>query len=136
MLLLLDELGELLPLLGGGVDTGGVVGTGMEENDRSLGHGLDVLLHGLKVETNSLGVKVAVLLCLEAGTLGDGVVVAPGGVGDVDGLAGVVLGKELHADAEGTGSREGLSVRELVHQYRVNVGVLTRFSLMGAESAP
>ena len=39
-LLLLDNVGDLLPLLRGGVNASGVVGTRMEKNDGLLGHAL------------------------------------------------------------------------------------------------
>jgi len=89
------------------------VGTGVEKNNRTLREVLDVLLHSGEVEADSLGVKVAVLVSLEASTLGNGVVVAPGRRGNVDVLVRVVLSEELHADAEGTGTRKRLSDSEL-----------------------
>lgn len=94
--------------------------TGVEEDNRALGEVLDVLLHGGEVEANSLGVKVAVLVGVEASALGDGVVVTPGRRGKVDVLVGVVLSKELHTDAEGTGTRKGLGDGELCASVRAS----------------
>lgn len=75
---------------------------------------LDVRLHPLKVKADRLRVKVLVRLDLETRVLGDGNVVAPCWRRQVDGLgAGVVSGKEGSADAEGTGTGDGLSDGEL-----------------------
>lgn len=73
----LDGSLNLLPLLGRWVDTGGVVGTGVEEEDALLGSGLDVGDETLKVETNGVLVVVPVLLNLQAGVGEDGAVVGP-----------------------------------------------------------
>jgi hypothetical protein len=109
VLALLDGLGNLQPLLLGRVDTGGVVGAGVEQDNAALGHGLDVGNHSLKVEANRVLVVVAVLLDLEARVREDGAVVGPRGRGDVDGLCvGVVALEEGTANAKGTGTRDGL----------------------------
>ena len=42
VVLLLDNVGDLLPLLLGRVDTGGVVGAGVKQEDAALGGGLEV----------------------------------------------------------------------------------------------
>lgn len=107
--LLLHNVGDLLPLLGGRVDASRVVGAGMEEEDAALRSGLDVGNHALEVEANGVLVVVAVLLDLETGVGEDGLVVGPRGGGDVDLLvAGVELGEEGSANSEGTSTRDGL----------------------------
>lgn len=73
----LDGIADLLPLLDGGVDTGRVVGAGMEEEHASLGGGLDVCQHALEVQADGLLVVVAVLLNLETRIAEDGLVVSP-----------------------------------------------------------
>jgi len=73
----LDSLSDLNPLLLGRVYTSRVVGTGVEQDDAVLGHGLDVGHHAVKVEANGVLVVVAVLLDLEAGVFEDSVVVGP-----------------------------------------------------------
>lgn len=73
----LDSLSDLNPLLLGRVYTSRVVGTGVEQDNAVLGHGLDVGHHAVKVEANGVLVVVAVLLDLEAGVLEDSVVVGP-----------------------------------------------------------
>ena len=72
-----DSLGDLLPLLLGGINTSGVVSTGVEEEDATLRGGLDVGNHALEVEANGVLVVVPVLLDLEAGIGEDGTVVSP-----------------------------------------------------------
>jgi hypothetical protein len=105
----LDGLGDLGPLLLGGVDARGVVGAGVEQDDAVLGHALDVGNHALKVEADGVLVVVAVLLDLQARVLEDGIVVRPRGVGDVDCFCvWVVALDEGTADAEGTSARDGL----------------------------
>lgn len=74
---LLHGIANLPPLSLGGVDAGGVVSAGVEEEDASLGGGLDVGQHALEVETDGALVVVSVLLHLEAGVLEDGSVVGP-----------------------------------------------------------
>lgn len=113
--LLLHDIADLAPLGLGRVNTGGVVGTGVEQDDAVLGGCLDVLDQALEVQTNGVLVIVAVLLDLEAGVLEDGVVVGPAGVGQVDLLrAGVEALEEGTANAEGTGTGDGLGDDEAV----------------------
>lgn len=73
----LDSLSNLGPLLLGGVYTSRVVGTGVEQDNAVLGHGLDVGNHSLKVKANGVLIVVAVLLDLQTGVLEDGIVVGP-----------------------------------------------------------
>ena len=105
----LDGLLDLHPLLGSRVDTGRVVGAGVEEEDGALGGGVDVAEHAVEVEADGVGVIVGVLLDGQAGVLEDGGVVGPAGLGNVDGLgAGEEAGQEGAADAEGTSAGDGL----------------------------
>ena len=115
-----ENLGDFLPLLGGRIDTGGVVSAGVEEERAAGGSTLEVLNHALKVEADGVLVVVAVLLDLEARVLEDGLVVGPGRGGDADLLlARVPAVEELAADAEGTGAGDGLGDGELVEGGRV-----------------
>lgn len=78
---------------------------------------LDVLDHALKVEAVSLLVKVGVVVDLKARIFENWDVVAPGGGGDKNLLAGgEPLGKELSSDTESTGSRDGLGDGDLYYQ--------------------
>ena len=113
--LVLDDGLDLLPLLGGGVDTGGVVGAGVEEEDGVVGGGLEVADQTLEVEPDGVLVVVSILGDLETGVTEDGAVVGPRGGGDVDLLgSGEEAGEEGTADAEGTGTRDGLGDDETV----------------------
>ena len=122
---LLDGVGDLHPLLLGRVDTGGVVGAGVEQDNAALGHGLDVGDHAIEVEANGVLVVVPVLLDLEAGVLEDSGVVRPRGVGDVDGLrVRVVALEEGAADAKGTGTGDGLGDGDAVLGERSRVAAV------------
>ena len=104
---LVADSGDLLPLVESGIDTRGVVSAGVEEHG-GTGSGVSKILeHTLEVETLSLLIEVAVLAHLEAGSLEDRVVVAPGGVANVDGSGSVRL-EEVADNAEGAGTRESL----------------------------
>lgn len=105
----LDDGLDLLPLLDGGVDAGGVVRARVEQEHGPLGRGLDVGDQALKVEADGVLVVVAVLLDLQAGVGEDGAVVRPRRVRDVDVLGPrVEAGEEGGADPQGTGARDGL----------------------------
>jgi hypothetical protein len=79
------DSGDLSPLFLSGVNTGGVVGTSVEEDNRSrLGLG-EIFKHSSDVETLGLGVEVSVLVAGEADGSEDRVVVTPGRVADVNG---------------------------------------------------
>lgn len=119
--LVLDNGGDLLPLLGGGINTGGVVSTGVEEEDAALGSSLEVSSQTLEVKTNGLLVVVAVLLNLEAGVGEDGLVVGPRGGRDVDLLStGVELLEEGGTNSQSTGSGDGLGDGDAVEGGRVS----------------
>ena len=116
------QLGDLLPLLLAGVHTGGIVGAGMEENHGLLGGGLEILNKPLEVKPAGLGVVVPVILDLNARVVEDGDVVAPGRVGDVDGLGLLVeFGKEFGANPERTGTGDGLAGSNLFTEKKKNV---------------
>ena len=107
--LLLHDIANLAPLVLSRVNTGRVVGTGVQQNDAVVRGSLDVGNQTLKVQTNGVLVVVAVLLNLQTGILEDGVVVGPAGVGEVDLLrVGVEALQERTADAEGAGTGDGL----------------------------
>jgi hypothetical protein len=109
VVLLFHDIADLAPLGLGRVDTGGVVGAGVEQDDALLGGGLDVGDQTLEVEADGLLVVVAVLSDLETGIREDGLVVGPARVGEVDLLgAGVELLEERASNAEGTGAGDGL----------------------------
>ena len=96
-----------LPLVQGGVHTGGVVGAGMQQHDRSLSGVLQILDHSLEVQALGLLVEVPVLSHLKASGGKYRVVVAPCRVAHVDGR-GSELSQEFSDDSEGTGSGKSL----------------------------
>ena len=102
------DSGDLSPLFLGGIDTSGVMGTGVEEDNRSgLGFS-EILEHSVDVESLGLGVEVSVLVDLEADSSKDRVMVTPGRVADIN--RGVSeLPQERSKDVEGTGSGKSLS---------------------------
>lgn len=95
--LLLDNVGDLNPLFGSGIDAGGIVRACVEEHDRLLGNSLrmtsryvnmvpgrrnitpylEVLLQAREIETDSLLVKVSVSLDLKSRVTENGYMVAP-----------------------------------------------------------
>jgi hypothetical protein len=123
--LLLHDIANLAPLVLGGVNTGRVVGTGVQQDDAVVGGGLDVGNQTLKVQTDGVLVVVAVLLDLETGVLEDGVVVGPAGGGKVDLLrVGVETLEESTADPQGTGAGDGLGDDEAVFLEDGRVGAV------------
>jgi len=105
--LFLDDLGDGSPLVHGWVDSGGVVGAGVEEDDGSGGGFLEVGDHTVEVKSLGLLVKVPVLSHVHATSVEDRVVVSPGRVADVDGGSSV-LNEEIGHDFQGSGSGKSL----------------------------
>mmetsp|Transcript_3709 Transcript_3709/g.4242 ORF Transcript_3709/g.4242 Transcript_3709/m.4242 type:complete len:306 (+) Transcript_3709:430-1347(+) len=103
----LANIGDLLPLGLSGVHTGGVVGAGVEEHGGARLGAVEIRDHALDVETLGLLVEVAVLADGDASGGKDLVVVAPGGVANIDGTGSELL-QELADDAEGASSGESL----------------------------
>lgn len=109
------DLGDLAPLGGRRVDAGGVVGTGVEEDDGALGGVREGLLHADEVETLGLLVEVGVLGNGQTDVGEDLVVVGPCWVAEVDGrlLGGIAIRvvearEEETAEMAGAGAGDGL----------------------------
>lgn len=109
------DLGDLAPLGGRRVDAGGVVGTGVEEDDGALGSVREGLLHADEVETLGLLVEVGVLGNGQTDVGEDLVVVGPCWVAEVDGrlLGGIAIRvvearEEETAEMAGAGAGDGL----------------------------
>lgn len=114
------DLRDLLPLLGGRVDTSRVVGAGMEKESRAGRRLLEVLNHALEVKANGVLVVVTVVLDLEARVLEDGLVVGPRRGRDADLLlARVPAVEELSTNAQGTGAGDGLGDGDAVEHWGV-----------------
>jgi hypothetical protein len=123
---ILADLGDLLPLGRRRVDTGRVVGTGVEEDGGTGGSSLQVSDHTLVVKGDGVLVVVAVVLGLEAGILEDSLVVGPGRGRDANLLlAGTPALEESSSEAESAGAGDGLGDGELVEDRGVvSVGKL------------
>ena len=127
--LFLDHRGDLLPLLGGRVDTGRVVRAGVQEHDAVVRSSLEIGDHAIEVKTDGLLVVVLVLLDLETGVGEDSLVVGPAGVGDVDRLAvGVEAFEEGTANAKSTRTGDRLSDSNAVLLDRSGVGAVGKLS--------
>jgi len=103
----LAHISDLLPLGLSGVNTSGVVGTGVEEHAGAWLSRVQVSEHTFDVETLGLFVEVSVLANLNSSGLENRAVVTPGGVADVE-SGGSELVEEFTDDAESTSAREGL----------------------------
>lgn len=73
-----ENLGNLLPLLASGVDSGRVVGAGVEEEDGLSGRRAKEIEEGRQVETDGLGVVVGVVDGSTSDAVEDGLVVGCG----------------------------------------------------------
>lgn len=105
----LDRGGDDSPLLGGGVNSGRVVCTSVQQEDRILRGILDVCQKTVDIETDGLLVVVSVCLYIKPTVVEDCLVVCPRGVGEVDSLrVGVVSLEEGTSDSQGSGSGNGL----------------------------
>jgi len=106
---LLEEDGEFFPLLLGGVDAGGVVGAGVEENDTSVWSSEDGLFHAGKVEAFGFFGKVGVGCDGQFDVGEDLVVVCPGGVAEIDrGRSGEEACEEESTQVNSTSAGDGL----------------------------
>ena len=115
------RLCDLLPLISRGVDAGGVVGAGVQDDDAVFGGGVEGGDHVGEGEALGGFVEVRVRGDAEAAGGEDLVVVRPGGGGEVDGdvfvrkEAGQETGAEVQGALGGVSSREedGVGWREL-----------------------
>ena len=111
VVLRLDNVEDVSPLFGGGVNTSGVVSANVQENDRVVLGVLEIFSEAVEVETLGLGVVVAVLLPLLAGDIDKTLVKRPCGSGDQDinVLVGVPVREHLETDTEGAGTGDTLA---------------------------
>ena len=109
--------GELLPLVLGEVDTGRVVGAGVEEDDGTSRGLADAVQHAIEVEAFRLRIEVGVGGEGETDIGEDLVVVGPGWVGEVDGglgVRGVEFGEEEGTEMDGSCAGDGLESGHLI----------------------
>jgi hypothetical protein len=84
MFFLQDKSQNALPLLGGWVNTCGVMSAWVQQDDRAFWRGTEGLAHACEVKASGLWVPVWVGSQWQTCCLDDGIVVAPGRVWDVD----------------------------------------------------
>lgn len=100
------------PLLGGGVDAGGVVRAGVQQEHRALGSGAQIRQHAVVVQPPGGGEVVAVGLDLEPRSLKHRAVVGPAGRGHQHHVrAGVVPLQKLGTHAQRACARQRLHRR-------------------------
>lgn len=105
----LDGVADGTPLLRRGIDAGGVVGAGVQQEDGALGRILDVPQQAVDIEPDGLLVVVAVGLDVQAAVVKDGPVVCPRRRWQVHRLVvGVEALQEGAGDPEGSGAGNGL----------------------------
>ncbi len=127
--LLLHDVRNLAPLVLSRVDTGGVVGASMEQNDAVVGGSLKVGNQALEVEANGVLVVVTVLLNFQARVLEDGVVVGPARGGEIDLLrARVETLEESTTNSQSTSTGDGLGDNETVILQDGGVGAVGQLS--------
>lgn len=108
--------GDLLPLVLGWVDTGGVVSAGVEKDDGAPRCGAEGIEHAGDVEAPGGRREVGVGGSAEVDVGEDLCVVGPGGGGEVDcwfRLGGVEFGQEEAAEMDGTGAGDCLEGDDL-----------------------
>jgi len=115
-LLSLDDFENSLPLLGSGVNTGRVVSTDVEQSERVVFAVVQVLTHAGEVKSLSLGVEVTVGFVTVTNNLGKSSVDGPGlgGNHDINVFVRIPVGKEGHAETEGSSSRDRLGSSDSV----------------------
>lgn len=83
-LVALANIRDLLPLFFSGIDTSGVVSTGVKKHTGTSLGGLEVSKHTFNIKTSGLGVVVSVFMDFDSASSKDGVVVSPSRVAQVN----------------------------------------------------
>ncbi|KAF1748076.1 hypothetical protein GCK72_024543 [Caenorhabditis remanei] len=105
---LLNNVGDLLPLLARWIDSSWVVSTSVEQDGSTFWNLSNVGKSSGLVESTGRLVVVAVLLDINTSKLEDWNVVSPGWSWLIDDFALGVLGQEFRSNSESTGSRDTL----------------------------
>jgi hypothetical protein len=105
---LLDNLQDPLPIIPRRINPRRIVRTRMQQNDTPFLCSPQIRQHPLDVQSNRLGVVVAILLDFEVARVKNTIVVGPRGRRDVDCLFMPKAFQKVAADAEATGPRERL----------------------------
>src|SRR5690606_18232020 len=104
----LDDLCDLLPLLGRRVDAGGVVAARVQHHDGLFRRGLQRGQHAREVQAMSGRVVVGIRIDREARAFEQRPVVLPAGVADQHSGLRQQLAQEVGADLQGTGAAQRL----------------------------
>ena len=139
-----DDFGELDPLVLRGIDAGGIVGAGVQEDDASFRSLLDGGAHAGEVEAFGFDGKVGVWFYGEVDVGEYLVVVGPCWGGEINRLAGgagIEAGEEEGAKVDGAGAGDGLEAYDLGRRLLVRCEYLhwwsfTLFSLIAGLSDP
>ena len=130
VVLLLAQLGDLVPLLVRRIHSGGVVSASVEQEARMIISLADVIHHSLEVQNGLLAVQVRVLASGHSSIAENGVLVRPGGVREVHLSRDVAVLQELGKKTERTRSRNSLSAGD--HVLLLVVDLVTPSELGGS----
>jgi len=127
----LDDFEDSLPLLLGGINTGGVVRADVEHDEGVILACVQVFAETVEVESLGHGVEVSVGLVVVSNELSEGSVNGPGlgGNHDINVLVGVPVGEEGETESERSSSRDGLSSSD--SSFLEGSGVLSESELLG-----
>ena len=128
----LDGIRDLLPLFLGGIDTSGVVSTGVEEEGGLGGSRLDSLEDAVHVQV-VVGIEVGVLLVGNTSGVEDTEVVGPGGVGDEDVFVTLDVLQEIAEETERTSTRKSLANSNSVFLDGSAISTVDEFSSQSVE---
>ena len=104
----LANFSDFLPLFSGGINSSGVMGAGVEEDDGSRNGVVEELDHGRDVRSSGLGVVVRILDPFKSSVFDNVLMVKPGGVGKID-EPGEILAEESESETQGSSSGNGLA---------------------------
>lgn len=108
MSLLLKDSRKSSPLLGGRINTSGVVGTSVQQNSRTILSLSQILNKTIKVQSNVLAIIVSVRNRGHTSSLENGTMVGPSRGRQVNVLRGEELGQEFSTNSQSTSTRNGL----------------------------
>src|SRR5690606_12822139 len=105
---LLDNLGDFAPLLKRGVNTGGIMAAGVQQNNSLPWQRVQAGQHALKIKSVGGGVVVGISVNLKPGTLEQGTMVFPAGVANDNVRVRQQALQKVCAQLQGTRSPQGL----------------------------
>lgn len=106
-LLLLENLSQLDPLFSSGINSGGVVGTGVKNHNGAGGSLVKAVFHSLKVKSFGFREEIGVFRGLQTSIFDDIQMVRPGRVRDED-MPRHESSNEIETDSQASGSTQAL----------------------------